>query len=537
MCTCQREIINKYTGHKLYVKCGKCPACLQEKAAHRVSRIKAEDSPLCDTIMCTLTYRRNDCPYVFREDAYKFAHGEFKDYIYYSSLDDRQEHLEVVDLPLNVYRDHSYRKIRLNDVYDIGYKDTGSKVLCQIDPLYTSKSIMSVKSIKFIDFSNNKDLSHCHGKIGVCYYPDVQEFISRLRINLKRNYGFTEHFKAYCTSEYGSKTLRPHYHILFWIPKGTFSAFRNAINASWPFSDISRFDRSVEKAFRASSYVASYVNCSSDFPDFLKTYFKPKHSFSKDFGVNLNVYSLSSVLSKFDRGHLTFFKQIDKSGIPTICECPFPKYIISRYFPKFKGYNRVNNASRINLMERFAKFDYREKSELCLVSPKSDLINFFGYPCYYSHDDIYRISVRLNNAYKRFLELAPFHYKVSFSDYCRLHIQVWNLFSSDVLRLHLQNKDIVLQEKYDNLEEIKCKYEDNFSLDDNISCVPDHIPKRQKLNYSLPIGFSEDMLVVTDPNLFVSVQLNTSRFEISYHDHLKHRRVSNAIISSSNEEF
>ena len=57
MCTNQREIINKYTGHKLYVKCGHCPACLQEKAAHRVLGLKQKDSPLTDTIMCTLTYR------------------------------------------------------------------------------------------------------------------------------------------------------------------------------------------------------------------------------------------------------------------------------------------------------------------------------------------------------------------------------------------------------------------------------------------------------------------------------------------------
>ena len=55
MCTNQREIKNLYTGHTLYVKCGKCPACLQEKAAHRVSRIKAQDSPNLSTLMVTLT--------------------------------------------------------------------------------------------------------------------------------------------------------------------------------------------------------------------------------------------------------------------------------------------------------------------------------------------------------------------------------------------------------------------------------------------------------------------------------------------------
>ena len=120
MCTNQREIINRYTGHRFYVKCGHCTACLQEKAAHRVSRIKAEDSPLTDTIMCTLTYRRNDCPYVFRQDAYAFAKGEFKDYIYYSNI---EEH-------------NLYHIQYLNESFDNYYHDKHSKVNPQHDNVH-----------------------------------------------------------------------------------------------------------------------------------------------------------------------------------------------------------------------------------------------------------------------------------------------------------------------------------------------------------------------------------------------------------------
>ena len=43
MCVNQREITNKYTGHKLYVKCGHLSCLLARKRkAHRVSRIKAK---------------------------------------------------------------------------------------------------------------------------------------------------------------------------------------------------------------------------------------------------------------------------------------------------------------------------------------------------------------------------------------------------------------------------------------------------------------------------------------------------------------
>ena len=92
----------------MYVDCGHCPACLQEKAAKRVSRINNQDKKSLDCLMVGLTYRRNDAPYVLRDDAYKFSKGQ------------------ILSLP--VYRDVSYRKVRQTASYDIGYK----KSVCTI---------------------------------------------------------------------------------------------------------------------------------------------------------------------------------------------------------------------------------------------------------------------------------------------------------------------------------------------------------------------------------------------------------------------
>ena len=330
MCTHQREITNKYTGHKLYVKCGHCESCLQEKAAYRVSRIKAQSSPDYDTVMVGLTYRRHCAPYVLRDDAYKFSKGLLSS--------------------LPVYRDTSFRKVRQNAVYDIDYSVTEGQVkLCDID--FVSKCSMQ----------NTRDLRGDPGKIGVTYYPDVQKFLARLRLNLKRNFNFNHEFKAFCCSEYGAGRIegkgifRPHFHLLFWIPKGTFEVFRSAVVSSWPFGDLQNFPRSIERTYKASSYVASYVNCGSDFPNFLKLYFPPKHSYSKGFGMSNKLFSLASVLEKFYRGHLTLFVQkSDKVGMP-VYELPFPKYVIHRYFPKFKGYNRITPTSLCDFMQRLVE--------------------------------------------------------------------------------------------------------------------------------------------------------------------------------------
>ena len=76
MCTNQRLIVNKFTGHKLYVPCGKCEACQQEKAAHRVSRIKSNLKDGYVYLLVSLTYNRYSCPYVDKQEAYEFSIGK-----------------------------------------------------------------------------------------------------------------------------------------------------------------------------------------------------------------------------------------------------------------------------------------------------------------------------------------------------------------------------------------------------------------------------------------------------------------------------
>lgn len=469
MCTNQRTVINPYTGQRLYVKCGKCPACLQEKAAHRVSRIKLQDSDDTDVFMLSLTYRRFDCPYVLRSEAYEFCDGSRK--------------------TLNVYRDTSYRKVRFGSDYKLKYKKTiGRRVIQTLDFVQESS------------LYRTKDLQHEHDKIGVCYYPDLQNFFARLRLNLKRKYNYDKDFKAYCCSEYGSKSHRPHMHCLLWISKGDSETFRSAIIESWPFSDLSRFPRAFEKAFRASSYVASYVNSGSKFPQFLKTYFKTKHSYSKGFGCSNKLFQPDKILDKFYRGHLTYFVQKDIEGIPTICELPIPKYIIHRYFPLFKGYHRFTGASQCDHMSGFNCLEYDE------------FISRFGF---YTPAEKLAIGVRLSNSMSRLREAL--HDDLSFDEYYRLHQSVWNMYKSDVLRLSMQDDKISLNEKYDNLSFVKEMVED--------------------YNKPLPVGFTHNMLRVTDPNLFGHTIARTMRMEQSFHENIKHRRVTNTVVSSINEEW
>ena len=507
MCTNQREIVNKYTGHKLYVKCGHCPACLQEKAAHRVSRIKAQNSDATETYMLTLTYRNECVPYVRREDAYLFSRNKLGLSCSFPSPPDSNGNrmVSLYSQQLPVYRDMDYRWIRATADYTIRTKELGRKILTHVE--YK----------KQVDFNHLKDLNGKPNCIGVCYYPDLQRFIARLRLNLNRFYNVDYEFKTFCCSEYGTKKLRPHFHLLLWIPKGTAETFRSAIIKSWLYGDIQNRPRRFERAFRASSYVASYVNKSADFPDFLTTYFDTNHSYSKAFGLCSNDFSLSSILFKYHRGHITRFVRKDKSGSAQYVEQPLPAYVVHRYFPKFKGYARVSPTEIYSVAKRLVCADYCQLSETDGIS----IVPTRGRLIWYSRDDIHKISVMLRNAFDRFNEYmvdTPF----TFDDYLSLHRGIWTTYSSDVLRLTLQNLDIPMQEKYDNLEEVKIKYDRAVEVGDTAA---------------LPTGFTYDMLRITNPNEFSSVLHTTGIMERSFHDNIKHRSVNEVVVTSEDSEF
>ena len=56
MCINKRWIFNPYSRKRILVKCGKCPACLTEKARHRAGRIKNNIYKGQVSLFCTLTY-------------------------------------------------------------------------------------------------------------------------------------------------------------------------------------------------------------------------------------------------------------------------------------------------------------------------------------------------------------------------------------------------------------------------------------------------------------------------------------------------
>ena len=486
MCTNQRLIHSRYSKRSMYVKCGRCKACQQEKAAKRVRRINDTklDSYCC--LMVTLTYSQGTCPYILREDAYNFANGDL--------------------LHLPVYRDCYIRKVRKvmnGDDYAQIYRRVTKRVLLE------NVEFSSIQSL-----SKTKDLKHEFGKIGVCYYKDYQHFLARLRLNLKRHYNYENKIFVYACDEYGIKSHRPHFHLLVFCEKSAEKILRCAIIESWPFSNLSRFPRAIERCYKGASYVASYVNQSSNFPSFFKHYFKQKHSYSKGFGMGNSKYDLSFILEKFERGSLKYAYAQNKDGYTRIFDVPFPSYVINRYFPKFKGYTTCSPIEVLSYMQRICRGDSTKIRTYNRVFPYK-MVDFLQHDKAVLYgDEVHKIRVRLLNAYERFKSFAPEGVDKTLDGYLQLHINIWNLYNATLLRLIHENQDIPLWEKYDNLNDI--------NNDARLRCV---------LGFDINFRFD-----VVDPNEFVSVKRSTCNYADAFDDHIKHKSVSNAIYLASVED-
>ncbi|MCR5470419.1 MAG: hypothetical protein K6F22_05695 [Prevotella sp.] len=413
--------------------------------------------------MVTLTYARGMSPYVLRDEAFEFSNG----------LRDT----------LDVYRDCFVRKVRnprfVGD-YNQSYKFVKERVVLDSIDYVEDSSLIHTKDLKFEV-----------GKIGICYYKDYQHFIARLRLNLKRHFGYEGKLFVYACSEYGTKSLRPHFHLLFFVEKSIQASFKNAVVESWPYANLALFGRSVERSYRAASYVASYVNKPAGFPKFLKDNFDTKHSYSKGFGLGNTNFSLSKILQSFERGSLTYTTLKNRSGFNIVADVPFPAYVIHRFFPKFKGYTRIAPDALVENMQRIGQYKYDE------------FLNSAA-PVYLSEDEFRKVNIRLHNAYRRYIENVPDGYDKTFIGYFMLHKQIWDCYNSTILKLHLLNEDIPLLEKYDNLDVV---------LHNGIRCD----------------GIDKSKIRITNPNEFHSTGLLTYRFAQSYYDTIKHRSVSNAI--------
>lgn len=328
MCLYQRYIKNPYTGNDVYVKCGRCNACLQEKAARRTSRIRNNVSSGQTALFVTLTYANMFVPYV------------------------KRSHLKSFEFSVPVYRDASIRRNRVGSDYT--FLQTIKRKTTKIADIEYDNSINFLQDGEKVPEVDR--LPHLKrypkDKIGVILYSDLQRFYKRLRVILQRKYQVTSSFSYFGCAEYGPSTKRPHFHVLIFVPSSDTQLFCSAISEAWQFDSIARKRKGIQIARNASSYVSAYVNsntCLSKF--YTQNSIKQRHSYSQGFGMQNPFFSFENVISASEKSDFSYNKAIMPNSIPTVISCTIPKYVIDKYFPRFLGYSSMPTDSLLQLLQ------------------------------------------------------------------------------------------------------------------------------------------------------------------------------------------
>lgn len=497
MCTNQRWIYNRYSRKKVLVKCGKCPACQQEKACARANRIRNNASFGTSSLFVTLTYAPKYVPYILRSD--------------------------LSDCPseLYVYRD-----------YDRRYND--KKEVFEDIPLSSPVSVVPinfVESITYYDVSKLKDLNGMPGKIGVCLYSDFQKFLKRLRIILHRKYNYGRKWSYYLCSEYGGHSQRPHAHIIMYVPSDDVQTFKDAILAAWPYADCYRTKRGIELARNCASYVSSYVNGNNCLSSLLQnSCFKQKHSASIHFGALLECFSLGKILEKVSDGSLTYVvKQQKYDGKSAFLRVPIPKYVINRFFPWLKGFSRLDTSDLFTILsspdrigEKFSDgvqfLNYR--TTVCYddwLQPKyydspvyrlplvhHNIIGDFSYN--FTSHELYQFYVRLENCYQYYHELTGRNRY----DYAIDYMATWRCYYATLERsLH---ENVVSFSDYE-------QFYTNVVEFDNL--LDDVSPSLSRLHLK------------SDYNDFTQTKLKTAHFSSIYSRLSKQKEITNYCLSNT----
>lgn len=473
MCTNLKYVNNRYTGARLLVPCGKCNACAQERANRSVTRIHNHQVPDSVCLFVTLTYSNGYVPYCLVSD--------LKDMQSYCINDGRRDVYKKYYIP--IYRNQRCRWYSRSLLVEDGPFVIGS--VCSDDV-----------SSSFLSASYFPELSKARNCVGFALYDDVQNFFKRFRQILIRDYNDTQSFSYFSVSEYGGKYHRPHFHLLLYVKASSLSYIRSAIAKAWPYGDVLKSDKRIQVARDAAGYVASYTNSAASIPSVFKiSGFTPRKSHSFHFGHTHPSFSLDNILSRASEDDFTYPSKIKVDGIPVDVNVPIPKYVVSRFFPKFVGYSRFSYSEILDIL-RFSeqrKRIFREHAYSIL--PPEGLTFEQNY-----QKLLHSYNVRLSHCFDYYHNVTGKNYE----DYCIDFVKVWSSHFSSCMK-YLHSLCIPLSDFYENIS-------------DFLDCLPPSLPSHFRYQ--------------TDPNLRCDVVKKTLNLSDLFIKKDKTKKATGYILSS-----
>lgn len=265
-CSNPKIVYNPYLKDYILASCGRCSSCLASRSRFITQLCKQEESSHKYCAFVTLDYNELCIPKALIVDTETNICGRSHRSI---SL------IDVTERP-------KYRFFHgTKSVVGIDHLPTYCQQICTLDCDSSSPSFKAFFNKSDIPVRNFKKPVYKYIRYSSRY--DLQLFLKRVRFQISKISG--ENLRFFAVSEYGPRSFRPHYHVLFYFSSELTSEILQGIcNQCWSYGNSVY---SLSQGATAN-YLAGYLNSSVVLPDFLSvSSFRPFSSHSNFFGKTL----------------------------------------------------------------------------------------------------------------------------------------------------------------------------------------------------------------------------------------------------------
>lgn len=510
-CEHPHRVFNKYINEYVWVTCGKCNSCKNAKAFRWTDALERERLNSRYALFVTLTFDDFHLPLVGLGYYPEFK-VSYEDFIQNDvSLVSVNVPSDDICIPFSSFcRDNYLTSDDINLFFGL-YKQFGGIP-------YASKTVLQ---------NFNKRLNkYFHDKV-------TNKF---------------KNFRYFCVSEYGSTTLRPHFHgIYFTNDSKVARCFREAVSVSWKQGIIDC--QYVENS--ACSYVAQYINKHSDLPLFYqKGELSTKYWFSKrpiigaryryDFtGVgNDDTQALQEILNNSSVTCCISGKA--NSTKPLVV--PLDKSTENYLFPKCDSFKQISNSLRIELYTICLRFVRKTREGFKgflkdVISYMVDVFDFVTLPFFES--DLARFLYE--KFYKRWLDVDEKKHSAAYEWLRRVYYLsrkfmrnclIYKKSVKEYLNLiitYFDKKELYLLSQFYNFQQ---SY-DGF-CDDLVLMYPEYLHTAYNWDfqdYFVNFGVPNDVQLQIDVGKEFSFNNKKSHFKNAYFDSLELKRTYNLLFN------